>query len=101
MRARKSRPFPIIVVISGFTGNSEHNKDVVRRFAQAGFYAIAPELYHREGACREELPGDGADRGKVTRASTSAISALPPTTPSSSRGRRRPIGRDGLLRRGR
>src|SRR5712691_6983042 len=33
--------YPIIVVISGFTGNSEHNKDVVRRFAHAGFYAIA------------------------------------------------------------
>jgi len=41
--------YPIIVVISGFTGNSEQNKDVVRRFAHAGFYAIAPKLYSREG----------------------------------------------------
>ena len=37
-------------MISGFTGNTEQNKDVVRRFAQAGYYAIAPELfYYREG----------------------------------------------------
>src|ERR1700752_385420 len=36
--------YPIVVVISGFTGNSAQNKDVVRRFAQAGYYAIAPEL---------------------------------------------------------
>src|ERR1044071_4297139 len=41
--------YPIVVVISGFTGNSDQNKDVVRRFAQAGYYAIAPELYSREG----------------------------------------------------
>ena len=40
---------PIVVVISGFTGNTEQNKDVVRRFAQAGYYAIAPELFSREG----------------------------------------------------
>src|SRR5215813_11688437 len=41
--------YPIVLVISGFTGNSDQNKDVVRRFAQAGYYAIAPELYSREG----------------------------------------------------
>jgi carboxymethylenebutenolidase len=49
--ARPEKPgrHPIVVAISGFTGVSEHHKDVVRRFAQAGYYAIAPELYHREG----------------------------------------------------
>src|SRR5215467_13179773 len=45
--------YPIVVVISGFTGNSEQNKDVVRRFAHAGFYAIAPELFSREGGDRK------------------------------------------------
>src|SRR6266852_5522419 len=48
-RPEKAGRYPIVVVISGFTGNNEQNKDIVRRFAQAGFYAIAPELYHREG----------------------------------------------------
>ena len=40
---------PIVVAISGFTGLTEQHKDVVRRFAQAGYYAIAPELFFREG----------------------------------------------------
>ena len=49
--ARPEAPgrYPIIVAISGFTGLTEQHKDVVRRFAQAGYYAIAPELFHREG----------------------------------------------------
>ena len=48
-RPEKQGRYPIVVAISGFTGNSEHHKDVVRRFAHAGYYAISPELYHREG----------------------------------------------------
>src|SRR5436853_589939 len=32
---------PVIVVISGFTGNSEHHKDVVRRLAHAGVDAFS------------------------------------------------------------
>jgi carboxymethylenebutenolidase len=49
--ARPEAPgrYPIIVAISGFTGLTEQHKDVVRRFGQAGYYAIAPELFHREG----------------------------------------------------
>ena len=48
-RPEREGRYPIVVVISGFTGNNDHNKDVVRRFAHAGYYAIAPELYSREG----------------------------------------------------
>jgi carboxymethylenebutenolidase len=48
-RPEKAGRYPIVLVISGFTGNSEHHKDVVRRFAHAGYYAISPELFHREG----------------------------------------------------
>ena len=51
-RPERQGRYPIVVAISGFTGLSEHHKDVVRRFAHAGYYAIAPELFHREGACR-------------------------------------------------
>ena len=49
--ARPAAPgrYPIVVAISGFTGVNEHHRDVVRRFAHAGYYAIAPELFHREG----------------------------------------------------
>ena len=68
-RPERAGSYPIVVVVSGFTGNSEHNKDVVRCFAQAGFYAIAPELYHREGGMQgKSFPEMGQIAGKVTRA---------------------------------
>src|SRR5881628_2835296 len=65
----KMAKYPVIVVISGFTGNSEQNKDVVRRFAHAGFYAIAPELYHREGGMQGK---DFSELGKIAAGVTRA-----------------------------
>lgn len=67
-RPERAGTFPVVVVISGFTGNSEHNKDVVRRFAHAGFYAVAPELYSREGGMQgKDFPQMSQISGKVTR----------------------------------
>jgi carboxymethylenebutenolidase len=61
--------YPIVVAISGFTGLSEHHKDVVRRFAHAGFYAIAPELFHREGGMQGKSFEEMAKiSGGITRA---------------------------------
>jgi carboxymethylenebutenolidase len=40
---------PIVVVISEIWGVHEWVKDVTRRFAKDGYYAIAPELFQREG----------------------------------------------------
>ena len=40
---------PIVVVVQEIFGVHEHIKDVCRRFAQLGYLAIAPELYHRQG----------------------------------------------------
>ncbi|MGH7314639.1 MAG: dienelactone hydrolase family protein [Candidatus Rokuibacteriota bacterium] len=61
--------YPIVVAISGFTGNSEQHKDVVRRFAQAGYYAIAPELYSREGGMQgKSFQEMGQIASKITRA---------------------------------
>ncbi len=42
-------PFPTIVVIQEIFGVHEHIKDICRRLAKAGYYAIAPELYARQG----------------------------------------------------
>ncbi len=42
-------PFPTVLVVMEVFGVHEHIKDVVRRFAKAGYYAIAPELYARQG----------------------------------------------------
>lgn len=37
---------PAIIVIQEWWGLNEHIKDVTRRFAQEGFVALAPDLYH-------------------------------------------------------
>ncbi|GIK87383.1 MAG: dienelactone hydrolase family protein [Burkholderiales bacterium] len=42
-------PFPTILVVSEIFGVHEHIRDVCRRFAKLGYYAIAPELFARQG----------------------------------------------------
>lgn len=41
--------FPVILVVQEIFGVHEHIKDVCRRLAKSGFFAIAPELYARQG----------------------------------------------------
>ena len=41
--------FPTVLVVQEIFGVHEHIKDLCRRFAKAGYYAIAPELYARQG----------------------------------------------------
>ena len=43
-------PAPGVVVIQEWWGLEPHIKDVVERFATAGFVALAPDLYHGEVA---------------------------------------------------
>jgi carboxymethylenebutenolidase len=40
---------PIVLVISEIWGVHEYIKDTTRRFAKAGYHAVAPELFVREG----------------------------------------------------
>jgi carboxymethylenebutenolidase len=40
---------PVILVVQEIFGVHEHIKDVARRFAKAGYLAVAPELYARQG----------------------------------------------------
>jgi carboxymethylenebutenolidase len=42
-------PFATVLVVQEIFGVHEHIKDVCRRFARAGYFAIAPELYERQG----------------------------------------------------
>jgi carboxymethylenebutenolidase len=42
-------PFPTVLVVQEIFGVHEHIKDLCRRFAKAGYYAVAPELYARQG----------------------------------------------------
>jgi carboxymethylenebutenolidase len=41
--------FPTLVVVHEAFGVHEHIRDVTRRFAKLGYFAIAPELYARQG----------------------------------------------------
>jgi carboxymethylenebutenolidase len=43
------RNLAAILVVQEIFGVHEHIKDVCRRFAKAGYLAIAPELYYRQG----------------------------------------------------
>jgi carboxymethylenebutenolidase len=54
MGAYRAKPkgkknLPTIIVVQEIFGVHEWIKDIVRRFAKAGYYAIAPDLYLRQG----------------------------------------------------
>ncbi len=42
-------PFPTILVVQEIFGVHEHIKDLCRRLAKLGYFAVAPELYARQG----------------------------------------------------
>jgi carboxymethylenebutenolidase len=41
-----AEPRPAVIVIQEWWGLNDHIKDVTNRFAQAGYVALAPDLYH-------------------------------------------------------
>lgn len=54
MPAYRARPkdatgAPVILVVHEIFGVHEHIRDICRRFAKLGYYAISPNLYAREG----------------------------------------------------
>lgn len=48
-RPDKPGPLPTLLVVEEIFGVHEHIKDLCRRFAKAGYLAVAPELYARQG----------------------------------------------------
>jgi carboxymethylenebutenolidase len=45
----KAGRYPVILVVQEIFGVHEHIKDICRRFAKLGYFAVAPELYARQG----------------------------------------------------
>jgi carboxymethylenebutenolidase len=45
-----SGTFPVIIVVQEIFGVHEHIRDLCRRLAKDGYFAIAPELYVRQGS---------------------------------------------------
>ena len=50
-RAVPAKPgkYPVMLVVQEIFGVHEHIKDMCRRYAKMGYYAIAPELFARQG----------------------------------------------------
>ncbi|MFB0875025.1 MULTISPECIES: dienelactone hydrolase family protein [unclassified Sphingobium] len=48
-RPASGKPAPVIVVVHEIFGVHEWIRDICRRFAKAGYYAIAPDLFARHG----------------------------------------------------
>lgn len=48
-RPMNGKKLPVVLVVQEIFGVHEHIKDVCRRLAHAGYFAIAPSLYHRQG----------------------------------------------------
>lgn len=50
-RAMPKKPgkYPVVLVVQEIFGVHEHIKDMCRRYAKAGYYAIAPEMFARQG----------------------------------------------------
>jgi carboxymethylenebutenolidase len=46
---KAAKGFPVVLVVQEIFGVHEHIRDVCRRLAHQGYYAIAPELYFRQG----------------------------------------------------
>ncbi len=42
-------PRPAVIVVQEWWGLDDHIRDVARRFAQEGYFAVAPDLYSRQG----------------------------------------------------
>ncbi|KQV85555.1 dienelactone hydrolase family protein [Rhizobacter sp. Root1221] len=66
-------PFPIVLVVQEIFGVHEHIRDVVRRFAKAGYLAVAPELYHRLGRAQDAASVDELRANFVAKAPDATV----------------------------
>ncbi|HEX5786013.1 MAG TPA: dienelactone hydrolase family protein [Burkholderiaceae bacterium] len=60
---------PVVLVLSEIFGVHEHIADVARRFAKAGYLAIAPELFVRQG--------DAQGYGEIAKLMAEVIAKVP------------------------
>jgi carboxymethylenebutenolidase len=60
---------PVVLVVSEIFGVHEYIADVARRFAKAGYYAVAPELFVRQG--------DAGSYGEIGKLVAEVIAKVP------------------------
>lgn len=63
--AAAQAPLAAVVVIQEVWGVDEHIRDLTDRFATAGYYAVAPDLYAQEGERPAALAGDRIEALKL------------------------------------
>ena len=63
------RNAPVVLVVSEIFGVHEYIADVARRFAKAGYFAVAPELFVRQG--------DPTEYGEMAKLIAEVISKVP------------------------
>jgi carboxymethylenebutenolidase len=63
------RGAPVVLVVSEIFGVHEHIADVARRFAKAGYFAVAPELFVRQG--------DASSYGEIAKLIAEVVSKVP------------------------
>ena len=63
------RNAPVVLVVSEIFGVHEHIADVTRRFAKQGYFAVAPELFVRQG--------DAGSYGEVAKLISEVINKTP------------------------
>lgn len=62
-------PCPVVLVVHEIFGLHEYIRDVCRRLAQAGYFAVAPDLYQRQG--------DVSRIDDITRIITTVVEKVP------------------------
>ena len=60
---------PLVLVVSEIFGVHEHIADVARRFARLGYFAVAPELFDRQG--------DAGSYGEIAKLVAEVVSKVP------------------------
>ena len=60
---------PVVLVVSEIFGVHEHIADVARRFAKAGYFAVAPELFVRQG--------DAGSYAEISKLVAEVVSKVP------------------------
>lgn len=71
----KGGPFPAVLVVQEVFGVHEHIKDLCRRLAKAGYFAIAPELYARQGDPSKLADGQQIMREIVAKVPDAQVNA--------------------------
>jgi len=66
-------PFPIVLLVHEIFGVHEHIRDIARRLAKQGYFALAPELFFRQGDPAGIVDIPGALREFVAKAADSEV----------------------------